>query len=46
MLALALDLPYYFEDLSLLGWASSVSVELGRAVVDYKALLAGFGAYR
>ena len=29
VLALALDLPYYFEDLSLLGWASSVSVELG-----------------
>ena len=79
VLALALDLPYYFEDLSLLGWASSVTVELGagtslavkgdgpppvgentldyavktrdftlrgRAAVDYKALLAGFGAYR
>ena len=29
VLALALDLPYYFEDLSLLAWASSVSVELG-----------------
>ena len=29
ILALALDLPYYFEDLSLLPWASSVSVELG-----------------
>ena len=29
VLALALDLPYYFEDLSLLPWASSVSVELG-----------------
>lgn len=29
VLALALDLPYYFEDLSLLSWASSVSVELG-----------------
>ncbi len=29
VLALALDLPYYFEDLSLLRWASSVSVELG-----------------
>lgn len=79
VLALALDLPYYFEDLSLLAWASWVSVELGentvltvkgeappeageetleyavatrdftlrgRAAVDYKALLAGFGAYR
>ena len=79
VLALALDLPYYFEDLSLLTWASWVSVELGentvltvkgeappeageetleyavatrdftlrgRAAVDYKALLAGFGAYR
>lgn len=29
VLALALDLPYYFEDLFLLLWASSVSVELG-----------------
>ena len=29
VLALALDLPYYFEDLSLLPWVSSVSVELG-----------------
>lgn len=29
ILALALDLPYYFEDLSLLPWASSVSVGLG-----------------
>ena len=33
VLALALDLPYYFEDLSLLGWASSVSVELGADTV-------------
>ncbi len=29
VLALALDLPYYFEDLPLLPWASAVSVELG-----------------
>ena len=29
VLALALDLPYYFEDLSMLTWASWVSVELG-----------------
>lgn len=29
VLALALDLPYFFEDLSLLTWASSVSVGLG-----------------
>lgn len=29
VLALALDLPYFFEDLSLLGWAPAVSVELG-----------------
>jgi len=28
VLALALNLPYYFEDLSLLPWASAVSVEL------------------
>lgn len=32
-LALALDLPYYFEDLSLLPWASSVSVGLGADTV-------------
>ena len=29
VLALALNQPYYFEDLSLLSWASAVSVELG-----------------
>ncbi len=29
VLALALDQPYYFEDLSLLPWTSAVSVELG-----------------
>lgn len=29
VLALALDRSYYFEDLSLLNWASSLSVELG-----------------
>ncbi len=29
VLALALNLPYFFEDLSLLPWASSVAVELG-----------------
>ena len=29
VLALALDLSYYFEDLSLLPWASAVSVSLG-----------------
>ena len=29
VLALALNQPYFFEDLSLLPWASSVSVELG-----------------
>lgn len=29
VLTLALDLPYYFENLSLLPWASAVSVELG-----------------
>ncbi len=79
VLALALNQPYYFEDLSLLSWASAVSVELGpdtlfpvkgetppeagegvleasvnkrdfllrgRALADYDALLAGFGAYR
>lgn len=33
VLALALDLPYYFEDLSLLAWASWVSVELGENTV-------------
>lgn len=31
VLALAMDLPYYFEDLSLLTWASAVEVELGTA---------------
>ena len=31
VMALALNQPYYFEDLSLLGWASWVSVELGDA---------------
>lgn len=29
VLALALDLPYYFENLSLLPWVSSLEVELG-----------------
>lgn len=29
VLALALNQPYFFEDLSLLTWASSVSIELG-----------------
>jgi len=29
VLALAMDRPYFFEDLSLLPWASAVSVELG-----------------
>ena len=29
VLALALNLPYYFEDLSLLNWAAEVSVEMG-----------------
>ncbi len=29
VLALALNQPYYFEDLSLLTWASAVSLELG-----------------
>ena len=33
VLALALNQPYYFEDLSLLGWASAVSVELGPGTV-------------
>ncbi len=33
VLALALDQPYYFEDLSLLNWASSVSVELDGGTV-------------
>lgn len=33
VLALALDMPYFFEDLSLLTWASSVSVELGTDTV-------------
>ncbi len=31
VLALALNQPYYFEDLSLLSWVSSVSVEVGGA---------------
>lgn len=33
VLALALDLPYYFEDLSLLAWAPAVSVRLGADTV-------------
>ena len=33
VLALALNQPYYFEDLSLLTWASSISVELGMDTV-------------
>lgn len=33
VLALALNLPYYFEDLSLLSWASAVTVELDEGTV-------------
>lgn len=33
VLALALNMPYFFEDLSLLSWASSVSVDLGADTV-------------
>lgn len=33
VLALALNLPYYFEDLSLLSWASAVTVELDEDTV-------------
>ncbi len=33
VLALALNQPYFFEDLSLLAWASAVSVELGGSTV-------------
>lgn len=33
VLALALNLPYYFEDLSLLAWAPAVSVQLGADTV-------------
>lgn len=33
VLALALNMPYFFEDLSLLSWASSVSVGLGADTV-------------
>lgn len=43
VLALAMDLPYYFEDLSLLAWASAVEVELGTAPLTVKGSAESLG---